>query len=60
MDADAWKTRKCPACSSNDYAFRSRKKLVSKEAQSEAIETKFRCKACQHEWKERSPGDSAG
>jgi DNA-directed RNA polymerase subunit M/transcription elongation factor TFIIS len=44
--------RSCPKCGSGDYQFRSRKKIVEEE-KSEAVETKYRCKACGHEWRER-------
>ncbi len=47
--------RTCPACGSGDYQFRSRR-LVTEEGKPEAVETKYRCKACNHEWKVRVPG----
>lgn len=53
MEQDAWKNRKCPACGSHDYSFRSRKKVAADAVQPEALETKYRCKTCQHEWRER-------
>ena len=53
MDVIAWKNRTCPACGSGEYAFRSRKKIEPKNGQEAAVETKYRCKACQHEWKEK-------
>ena len=53
MDPNAWKSRKCLACGSGDYAFRSRKKIEPAACKGAAIETKYRCKACEHEWKER-------
>jgi DNA-directed RNA polymerase subunit M/transcription elongation factor TFIIS len=40
----------CPKCGSGVYAFRSRKK-VADESGTEAVETKYRCKGCKHEWK---------
>jgi len=46
--------RTCPACSSRDYAFRSRKKIEPGKDGPEQIETKYRCKACGHEWRERT------
>jgi DNA-directed RNA polymerase subunit M/transcription elongation factor TFIIS len=47
--------RMCPECGSDNYAFRGRKKILADEKsnQIEAMETKFRCKACEHEWREK-------
>ena len=47
--------RCCPKCGSKDYAFRARKKIEAQPEKGEAaaIETKYRCKACGKEWKER-------
>jgi hypothetical protein len=55
MDAGASKT--CPKCGSADYAFRSRKKITPAPGQegSEQVETKYRCKKCQHEWRVNVP-----
>jgi len=48
--------RKCPACASDDYQFRSRKTLPADPQQdAEHWETKYRCKACGKEWKEQGP-----
>ena len=58
MEQEAWKTRTCPACGSGDYTFRSRKKIEAAEGHEAAVETKYRCKACGHEWKVRAPGES--
>jgi transposase-like protein len=44
--------RICPACASQDYRFQSRKK-VAEEGKGEAVETKYRCKTCGHEWRVR-------
>jgi transposase-like protein len=46
----------CPKCRSDDYAFRSRKKIEVDPDKGEpaAVETKYRCKACGHEWKVRT------
>jgi DNA-directed RNA polymerase subunit M/transcription elongation factor TFIIS len=52
MDPEAWKHRRCPECGSADYQFRSRKQIEAKGGQPEAVETKYRCKSCQHEWRE--------
>jgi transposase-like protein len=51
--------RTCPACGSGDYAFRSRKKVES-EPGKEEVETKYRCKECQHDWRVRVPVKGAG
>jgi rubredoxin len=50
--------RACPKCGSNDYQFRSRKKVIE-EGSREEVETKYRCKACTHEWRERKPPPSS-
>ena len=42
----------CPQCGSSDYAFRSRKKVTDEQGM-EAVETKYRCKACGHEWRQK-------
>jgi transposase-like protein len=51
MDTTPNKT--CPACGSPNYTFRSRKKIAPEPGQEgeAAIETKYRCKACEHEWR---------
>jgi hypothetical protein len=43
----------CPKCGSGQYMFRGRKKIEAANGQEEAVETKYRCKACEHEWKVR-------
>jgi hypothetical protein len=50
--------RSCPACGSSDYAFRSRRQIEADPATGEGpqLETKYRCKACSEEWKEKVPG----
>ena len=48
-------TRTCPKCGSDDYAFRNRKNIVPAKAQEAVVETKYRCKACGHEWTVRVP-----
>jgi DNA-directed RNA polymerase subunit M/transcription elongation factor TFIIS len=50
MDQSA--TRTCPKCGSGDYQLRSRRKVAGENGQE--METKYRCKACQHEWKVRA------
>ena len=56
MDADK-PTKTCPKCGSGDYSFRSRKKVPAdpEKGEPEAWETKYRCKACEKEWKVRTP-----
>jgi hypothetical protein len=49
--------RGCPECTSGDYVFRGRKKDKPKEGEAgPVIETKFHCRGCGHQWKERQPG----
>ena len=43
----------CPKCGSGDYQFRGRKKVEAGRGEPEVVETKYRCKACGHEWKVR-------
>jgi DNA-directed RNA polymerase subunit M/transcription elongation factor TFIIS len=60
MDTTASKT--CPACGSGNYSFRSRKRITPEPGQEggEAIETKYRCKACEHEWRVKVPVHGPG
>jgi DNA-directed RNA polymerase subunit M/transcription elongation factor TFIIS len=46
--------RTCPTCGSGEYTFRSRKKIAAEKGESEATETKYRCKACGKEWRVRT------
>ncbi len=56
MQAETKPARTCPACGSDRYQFRFRKKLPPEDGQSgEVVETKYKCKACDHEWKVRVP-----
>ena len=55
MDQQRPAVRTCPKCGSGDYQFRSRKKIPAQKDEPEAVETRYRCKACQHEWKVRAP-----
>jgi transposase-like protein len=48
--------RVCPECGSGNYAFRSRKQVEATPEQGPMLETKYRCKGCGNEWKERVPG----
>ena len=48
--------RTCPACGSGEYAFRSRKQIEATAEQEAMLETKYRCRACENEWKEKVPG----
>jgi len=47
--------RSCPECGSEKYLFRGRKKFPVENGQAEATETKYRCKQCEHIWRERVP-----
>jgi DNA-directed RNA polymerase subunit M/transcription elongation factor TFIIS len=60
MDLPPMPSRTCSKCGSGDYQFRSRKKVEAAEGQEAAVETKYRCKACGHEWKVRAPVREAG
>jgi DNA-directed RNA polymerase subunit M/transcription elongation factor TFIIS len=53
MEQSVTAGRSCPACGSTDCLFRGRKKVALEPGV--AVETKYRCKACNHEWKERLP-----
>ena len=55
MDPKQPAQRTCPECGSDKYLFRGRKKIPAAAGQEEAMETKYRCTACEHEWKERTP-----
>ncbi len=56
MDEPAKPNRACRACGSGDYTFRSRKQIEPTAEQEAMLETKYRCKACGDEWKEKVPG----
>lgn len=45
--------RSCPECSGGDYVFRGRKHITAKEGESAAVETKYHCRDCGNQWKER-------
>ena len=48
--------RCCPKCANKGYMFRARKTLDAPPAEGgKQVETKYRCRACAHEWKERIP-----
>jgi hypothetical protein len=55
MDPEAWQTRTFPKCGGSAYQFRGRKRIEAEGDTPAAVETKYRCKACQHEWRERMP-----
>ena len=57
MDKQEPTAKSCPKCGSGEYTFRGRKKIVPDPVQGEgeAVETKYRCKACTHEWKVKTP-----
>ena len=48
--------RVCPGCGSSNYTFRSRKQVEATAEKGPELETKFRCRDCEAEWKERLPG----
>ena len=52
--------RSCPHCGSQDYQFRSRKKVAAEQENPNGPqwETKFRCMACEAVWvaRETLPG----
>jgi DNA-directed RNA polymerase subunit M/transcription elongation factor TFIIS len=50
--------RRCPKCSSTNYVFRGRKKQVTDHG--DVLVTKYRCRACDHEWKEQTPEKATG
>ncbi len=48
--------RSCPKCQSASYLFRARKTIDAPEDEGgKQVETKYRCRACSHDWKERVP-----
>ena len=57
MDQKPTTSRACPACKSTNYQFRHRKTIAPEPGTEggEAVETKYRCKDCTHEWRERVP-----
>jgi DNA-directed RNA polymerase subunit RPC12/RpoP len=60
MDQLVNPARCCPECGSREYVFRGRKKLPAEAEQPAAVETKYRCRACGKEWKERVAVKEAG
>ena len=57
MDQQQPDARTCPKCGSGDYQFRSPKKIEADPEKGEpgGTETKYRCRACEHEWRVRTP-----
>ena len=49
MDAKQKIGRTCPEGGSEKYLFRGRKKIMAENGQEAAMETKYRCKECEHE-----------
>ena len=49
--------RTCPACGSEKYMFRGRKKIPPEDGKPEAMETTYRCKECEHAWKVGFPSN---
>jgi DNA-directed RNA polymerase subunit RPC12/RpoP len=60
MDQLVNPARRCPECGSREYLFRGRKKVVAEGGQPAAVETKYRCKGCGHEWREQVAVKEAG
>lgn len=48
--------RACPKCGSGNYTFRSRKQIEATAEQEAMLDTKYLCRDCNHEWKEKVPG----
>jgi len=48
--------RTCPECGSDNYTFRSRKQIEATPDHGPMLETKYKCKDCEEEWKEKTPG----
>jgi len=44
--------RRCPKCDSPKYLFRARKNVDAPDGR-RLVETKYRCQACEHVWKEQ-------
>lgn len=47
--------RCCPKCEHKGYTFRTRRALDGKPGEGRVVETKYRCRSCAHEWRERIP-----
>ncbi len=60
MDQLVNPARCCPECGSKQYAFRSRKKVPAGAGKQAAMETRYKCKECGHEWRERVAVKEAG
>ncbi len=49
--------RSCPKCEHTSYLFRARKTVEGAEGR--FVETKYRCRACAHQWWDRVPAPPA-
>ena len=58
MDQNQSIKRACPECGSEKYLFRGRKK-IAEAGKPEVVEATYRCKECEHIWKERTPINEA-
>jgi DNA-directed RNA polymerase subunit M/transcription elongation factor TFIIS len=51
----AFAKRVCPECGSKEYMFRARRNIPAVGEAEAAEETKYACRPCGFEWKERLP-----
>jgi hypothetical protein len=47
--------RCCPMCGHAGYVFRARRTVDGEPGEGKFVETKYRCRSCSHEWRERIP-----
>ena len=57
MEQGQFVMKTCPECGSGDYVFRGRKNVAANPEKGEpaAVETKYACRTCGHQWKVRVP-----
>ena len=56
MDPEAWKTHTRSKCVDSECVSRIRKRVAAEADKRAAVETKYRCKVCQCEWREKVEG----